>query len=239
MPKHLLMLLLTVALAQPPLALAADLQPFTLNYKASYGSFDAAAVRSLSPQPASNSWEMRSKVEVKLLGSTLVSVEESSTFNWKNELAVPSKYEYVQKGLNKRQRKLEFAANGQSASYTINDKSGVLTLMPPVFDNLTSGLMLRKHVLNGETDINLTVADKEEVSPQSYQVVGTETTVIPAGTFNTVHIKRIRDSDSKRTTDIWLAPDHDYVMVKLLQTEPDGNTISLQLKSGTIGGQSF
>lgn len=239
MLKCFFKLLVIGSLAQATLVWAADLQPFTLNYKASYGSFDAAAVRSLSRAANANSWEMKSKVEVKLLGTTASSVEETSAFSWQNDQATSSRYDYVQKGIGKRHRQLEFAADGKSANYTVNDKGGVLTFTTPVFDNLTSGLMLRKHLANGETDISFTVADKAEASTQSYQVVGKENIVTPAGTFSTMHVKRVRDSDNKRTTDIWLAPDHDYVLVKLLQTEPDGDAISLELKSGVVGGKNL
>ncbi len=239
MLKRLFKLLLISSVAQTTLVLAADLQPFTLNYKASYGSFDAAAVRSLGRASDSTNWEMKSKVEVKLLGTTASSIEETSTFSWLNDVAVTSHYDYVQKGIGKRQRKLEFVAGGQSANYTVNDKSGVLTFTAPAFDNLTSGLMLRKHLQNGETDISFTVADKAEATPQNYQVVGKESIVVPAGTFSTVHVKRVRDGDSKRTTDLWLASEHDYVLVKMLQSEPDGDAISLQLKSGVVGGKNL
>ncbi len=233
-----LLLLLALSLTQSNV-LAAELQPFLLTYKASYGNMEATAMRSLSQPVGSGNWEMKSKVEVKLLGATLTGIEETSSFGWQHELPVSVSYNYEQKGLGKRQRKLEFAAAGQSANYTNGDKSGVITLTPPAFDSLNSTLVLRNHLLAGETDISFAVADKTEASIQHYHVAGKENIVTPAGTFNSVHIQRVRDNDSKRTTDLWLAPEHDYVLVKLLQTEPDGNIISLQLKTGAVGGQAI
>jgi hypothetical protein len=70
---------------------------------------------------------------------------------------------------------------------------------------------------------------------QNYQIIGHENQKTPAGTFATVHVSRVRDGDSKRTTELWLAPELDYAMVRFEQNEPKGGTIKLTLKKGTVG----
>lgn len=238
MLPHRLLWLFAALLVPAAAAVAAELQPFTLDYKASYGSFDATASRSLTRQPQ-GSWEMKSAIAVKLLGTTVTSIEETSRFNWSHELPESASYSYVQKGLGGRKRSLEFDSTGHSATYTVNDKSGVLTLTPPAYDSLNALLVLRQQLQAGNTDISFTVADKGETNLQLYKVLDKASLQTPAGTFNTVHLQRIREGDNKRVTELWLASDFDYVLVKLVQTEPDGNSITLQLKHGLLGGQSI
>jgi hypothetical protein len=230
--KPMLMLLLAGSLSQTSFVLAAEPQPYTLTYKANFEGVDTDMVRSLAHAAGSDDWEMKSSASVKMLGATVISVEETSNFGWHNELPVAKKYSYVQGGLSKRKRQLEFAEDGKSANYSVNDKSGTLTLTPPVYDAFNSALVLRAQLLAGKTDISFSVADKTDVTVQKYRVAGKESITTPAGTFNTVHVQRVREGDSKRTTDLWLALDNDYVLVKSLQVEPDGSNISMQLKAG-------
>ena len=45
--------------------------------------------------------------------------------------------------------------------------------------------------------------------------------------------------DSERATDFWLAPDYDYVMLRMLQREPDGRVISLDVTQATLNGEAL
>lgn len=229
-----LFLLLLVSLL-PAAASAAEPQPFELQYAASYGNFAASAERTLQAD-ASGGWQLHSLISLRLLGSVISSIDENSHFSWQDELPLPHQYRFLQKGIGSRSRSIDFATDGASASYRINDDSGTLTFSGRTFDALNSELVLRARIAAGETDINFNVADRGEVKPYHYRVVGNETLVLPVGSLATVHVERLRDEGSDRTTDLWLASEHDYVLVKLLQSEPDGDTITLELKTGSVGG---
>ncbi|MES2603521.1 MAG: DUF3108 domain-containing protein [Pseudomonadota bacterium] len=218
---------------------AADPQPFQLEYEAHYRNLAASATRSLSQDAGSNSWRLHSVVELELMGTTVVSIEETSSFGWQDGAPVSHDYSFTQKGLGSRERSLDFADDGSQVSFAVNEDTGVHALTAPAFDNLNSLLVLRKQLALGTTDISFTVADRGELEVQHYQVVGEESLATPAGTFATVHLQRIREAGNARTTDIWLAPAHDHVLVKLLQSEPDGDTISLELLNGTLGGHAI
>ena len=219
--------------------LAAELQPFALDYQASYGSMNATASRSLSGPDANGQWELQSQVEVKLLGTTVTGIEERSRFAWHDDLPVSVDYRYVQKGIGHRERGVSFDSGGQHAQWTQNDNKGELTLPTATYDSLNSVLVLRHQLQGGGTEFIVPVADKSEISSQRYQTLGNEQLKTPAGTFATVHLRRVRDGDSKRTTDLWLAPALDHALVKLMQVEPDGNTILLVLKHGKVGAASY
>lgn len=219
----------------PITTVASEPQPFELHYTASYGSFAATATRTLSAE-ADGQWLLHSRVELQLFGNVVSSIDESSRFHWQLDLPLARDYLFEQKGIGRRHRSLRFAADGSSAQFTVNDDSGMLALQDPTYDVLNSGLVLRKRLAAGENDISFNVADRGEVMLHHYKVVGTETLALPSGSFATVHVERLRDDGSDRTTDLWLASDHDFVLVKLLQTEPDGDTITLELRQGSVGG---
>ncbi|CAA6812402.1 MAG: Unknown protein, partial [uncultured Thiotrichaceae bacterium] len=60
---------------------------------------------------------------------------------------------------------------------------------------------------------------------------GKEMLSLPAGQYNCEKIRMIRDN-GKRTTTIWLAPELDFVPVKISHNE-EGSVIETQLKSYT------
>lgn len=217
--------------------LAADLQPYELEYSAHYRNLAASATRSLQPDASGMSWQLQQSVALDLMGATLVSIDESSQFGWQNNQPVSREYSFVQKGLGSRARSLHFAADGRQAAFAINDEKGVLDLTAPTFDNLNLLLVLRDQLAAGKTDISFPVAERGELDTHHYKVVGDEQLTTAAGPFATVHLQRIRDAGSGRTTDVWLARDHDYVLVKLLQSEPDGDSIMLEVKAGTVAGK--
>jgi hypothetical protein len=58
-----------------------------------------------------------------------------------------------------------------------------------------------------------------------YEVGGTEVLKTPAGDIDTLHLVKLRDPDDKRGTEIWLAPKHDYLPVRVLVLDKDGSRI--------------
>ena len=240
--RPLLSAFLLYCFAAAPVLLAADLQPpslqpYELEYSAHYRNLAASATRSLQPEANGMGWQLQSSVSLDLMGATLVSIDEASHFGWQNNQPVSREYSFVQKGLGSRERTLHFTADGTQAAFAVNDEKGVLTLTAPTFDNLNLLLALRDQLAAGKTDISFAVAERGELDTHRYQVVAEEQLATAAGTFATVHVQRIREAGDARTTDFWLARDHDYVLVKLLQSEPDGDSITLEVKSGNVAGK--
>jgi hypothetical protein len=220
-----------------PAVSGADLQPYQLDYTAHYRNLAATATRTLQADANGHDWLLQSSVALELMGATVVRINETSRFGWQHNQPVSREYAFVQTGLGSRERKLQFAEDGHEAAFAINDEMGVLALAAPTFDNLNLLLVLRDQLAAGNTDISFPVADRGELSMHRYQVVGEEQLTTAAGSFATVHLQRIREEGNTRTTDFWLARDHDYVLVKLLQTEPGGDNITLEVKQGTLAGQ--
>ena len=65
--------------------------------------------------------------------------------------------------------------------------------------------------------------------------------MIDKETLNTNHgpvealkAEKVRDDDSKRQTLMWFAPDQEYVLVRLLQVEPDGSRYEILINDAEI-----
>lgn len=221
-------------------ALAADAPAlFELNYDARYGSWRAESVRSLTQQERDGVYHMQAQSKVLLLGKSVSTITEDATFAWQDGLPLTSSYRYTQTGIGARTRSVEFDRAAGIARWQVKDKRGETPLQGPVFDELTSFLVLRQRLAQGERDIVFDVMDRDHVESHHYRVVSEEPLHTPLGDFAAVHVARIREEGSKRSTEFWLASDHDYVLLKLEQTEPDARSISLEITDGTVNGQAL
>jgi hypothetical protein len=230
-------LALLFALSMPPLAPAATPgqaeppEPFVVHYNASYGGFTAESVRSLKRDATTNRYVMVAETSLTLVGLNLTSIHERSEFLWNDNIAQPLLYSFDQTGLGARSRGVTFDQDQRELTWTSDGKSGTLPFSEPVFDELTSFMEIRRQLQEGRQDLEFEVADKAEILTYHYQVVGEETLDTPLGEHRTIHLKRIRDAGSERTTEFWLAPDLDYVLLKLRHMEPDGRLVQLNVRS--------
>lgn len=229
---------LTLVLLVPLQAQAAPPQPFVTSYDASYEDVSADAERSLSYDRATNTWTLASKVELTLFGSTLTEINERSEFLWANEQPLPQHYEFVQEGFGARSRSVDFDHINKSARFRVDEDSGILTLNGPAFDDLSGYLVVKEQLTQGASEVRFNVVDRGEIREHFYKIVNRLQLDTPLGKFNAVHLERIRGEDSTRKTEIWLAPDHDYLLLKLVQTEPGGRTIKLDIRAATVNGQA-
>lgn len=215
---------------------AQELHAFEVNYEAHYGNLEAAAARSLQFDAATQRWRLNSVMTLQLLGATVTEINESSEFHWRDGLPAPHAYLFQQRGVGKRSRSLEFTQDNH-VQFAVNEERGTLALSGAAYDDLNSFLVLREQLRQGKTDIVFTVVDRNELKPYRYQVIGEETLQTPVGAFKTIHVNRIREQGNARTTDLWLAADHEYLLLKLVQDEPSGDTITLELEDATLDGK--
>ena len=77
--------------------------------------------------------------------------------------------------------------------------------------------------------MNYTVVDGKQVKNYQFKVVGTETLETPIGQLTTVKVARVRENNARETI-FWLSPEHDFLLVQLRQSEPDGSGFELYLQ---------
>jgi hypothetical protein len=208
---------------------------FTAEYVAKYGGFRASAERSLTKDNARN-FVLHSSMKVKLLGQTLSEIRETSEFTLNDETgqAKPVFYEFNQTGVGERKRQITFDWEQSNSTIQIEHQEINIPLEGNEMDNLSAYVEIRRQLMAGNKEITFPGIYKGELEEIHYQVTGEELIESLPGTFHTLRLERIREPDSDRSTLIWLAPEWDYLLVKLVQEEPGNSTISLELKSATV-----
>lgn len=222
-----------------PSLYAAPPVPFEISYNASYDNFEAEASRYLRYDAETSTYWLQAEISLDLLGQTLASVIEESQVRWDADHPVPLIYQYRQEGLNTRSRSLVFDHLTHTANFTIDDKQGALVLAGPVYDDLSSYLVIREQLAAGVKDVKFEVVDKDTIKTYRYQVEEEVILNTALGKFAAVKLVRIRDDNPKRSTEIWLAKDHDYILLKLVQAEPNNHTIRLDITTAVFNGTAL
>ena len=73
----------------------------------------------------------------------------------------------------------------------------------------------------------------------SFQMVGFEVLNTQVGSLRTVKIEQIEKKKHKKKTYIWFAKDYDYLLVRLKQTQKDGQTYQIDLTAADINGKTL
>jgi hypothetical protein len=234
---HAACLGLLLILTLPLLARAAAPLPFQTSYDAYYGDFSARANRSLALDSATGLYLLYSELKLEILGGTVTSVKERSEFRWANEQPLPQRYEYVQEGIGARERSVTFDHAAAQAEYRMNSTTGVLPLTGPVFDELSGYLLLQEQLMAGATDIDFDIVDRDRIKTVHYVLGEEEVLDTSLGKITTVKLERVRDDNSNRRTEIWLAPEYNYLLVRMVQEEPNSRVIRLELREAKLDGQ--
>ena len=133
----------------------------------------------------------------------------------------PERYHYQRSGgTTEREAKLAFHWNDLTVENNVADSRWKMTIPAGTLDKLASQLGMMMALADGKTDISFDVADGGKLKQYRYRVVGADTIQVPAGTFRTVKVVRVRDS-SQRETYIWCAPALHFLPVRIWQREKD------------------
>jgi hypothetical protein len=106
---------------------------------------------------------------------------------------------------------------------------------PNALDRLSQQEQLRLTLINAEqkgaappTSLTFVVIDGPKRGEKILDLVGTEELETALGTLETLHYQRRFEQSSDRSSDIWVAPSLDYLMV-LTRHEEDGSPIELSI----------
>jgi hypothetical protein len=81
----------------------------------------------------------------------------------------------------------------------------------------------------GRHDVSYTVADGGTLKEYRYRVTGKETLELPAGTFRTVRVARLR-KDIDQETIIWFAPALHFLPVRIWRRDGDDEEYQSELE---------
>lgn len=209
------------------------LKPYRAVYVAGYQflPFKAKAIRELS-HSGGNRWVLSDTVK-----SAIVKVNEHSEFSWQNGVPVPHQYRYILGGLAKnRDEAVTFDWKNNIATSEYKRGTYMFELEPGVQDKLTYQLKLRNDLMTSGSVGSYPVASRREIRALEFVIEGEEVIETSLGTFKTVRVARSRDPEDDRETQVWLAPEWDYLMIKLRQTE-NGKTYEIVLDEGELDGK--
>jgi hypothetical protein len=183
-------------------------------------------------------YSLENSLSLTLLGATVGTVSETSTFRWQDGQVIPQRYRYSQTGLSAREETVEFDWQSMSARSSRDEESWTLPLTAGVQDKLSYSQNIGADLdVRGLTQMRYAIVDTDEVEEQVYALVGEEALQTPAGVLRTVKMERVRAGNSSRRTTVWLARDWHYLLVQLEQVSGSGNLTRLTLESATVNGK--
>ena len=224
-------LLLMLTLVAPASHAGPPVAPFTLDYhlKSEGIPFTVTATRTLKPVK-NGLWEMQ--VQAK---NWLGEIRETTLFDWQQCIPESTYYGYYRRGLGRvKEAKLHLDREaGVAASERTDKPTRSYPITDEATDELSVSLALQCSLQAGQQDIKLQVADERSLEAHRYRVVGEESLEIDGQRIETVKVQRQRGANSKRQTYMWFAPQHDYLLVQLLQENSGGDHVmTLQSMEG-------
>ena len=212
---------------------AADLpQNFTATYKAKYRGIGITATRSLETL-ADGSQKFTFSAD-----SFIANLKETSQFHWNdNDHIIPEHYTYTRGGLGRdRKAVLNFDWSKNQVKNDVQGKPWNMSIPDLALDKLSYQLQLRTDLINGKELGEYQIADGGKLKQYGFEVLGEEELKTPAGRFQVVKVKRLREQDDERQTVIWFAKNWDYMVVRL-QQEEDDKSYEIDLVSATLNGK--
>jgi hypothetical protein len=206
------------------------ISPFKAIYSSEWDvgiSLDGEVERSLVATPEGQ-WTFRTYAS-----AMVASIDEQSTVRFENEQVVPLNYLYKKKVLGKKRKaSLIFDWDSSSVKNDVDDKPWSMEIPKETQDKLSYQLQMRLDLKAGQKGpFSYQIADGGKLKQYDFKIIGNETIQSPLGEYETIKVEMDRGPNAKRETYIWYAPELDYMIVKLKQTEPDGKAYALHLKS--------
>ena len=143
----------------------------------------------------------------------------------------PLFYHYRRSGRRTtRTAELTFDWNASTVVNNVDDSRWEMTIPAGTLDKLSTQLGIMRELQNGTTEKTFAVADGGKLKQYAFQAIGTEIVELPAGSFETIKLKRVGDSTQKLTT-IWCAPELHYLPVRILQRNEDQSEYRRELEN--------
>jgi hypothetical protein len=224
--------LLLALLAAPAIAQEIPVAPFQAEYAVSRNGSAIGAARIRLARGADGSWEFTTVTEGTkgLAGMIGAELAEFTRFRWRDGLPELIESRYDQKvAFNDRHRRITVDADNGRVHSVDEKHTGDLTFAPNLLDRHVTVLALAADAQRGVKDFAYTVADKQKVEQNVFKSAGSESVETPSGRYEAERIERIRTKNTGRVTTSWLAPALGWVPVKVLQREPDGETMEMRL----------
>ena len=220
---------LQVAASEQP---SSGLRPYTAEYKTTARGFDLNVTRKLEADD-NNHFILTNGGKILVVG-----FHEISVFRVEGEEIRSISYIYQGTGLVSRRQELHFDAEPGKITSLYKDRWYDLPDNGRTLDRMNQMEQLRLELLQDPAevgDITLRIADGKRLKNSQLILIGEETQNTPLGPVATLHYERLHD-DPDRKSDFWLAPEWDYLMVRMVHIE-DGDPVEMVLTAATLDGE--
>lgn len=230
-PLHLRPLISAFILLALPCALVAlELKPSVTQYKATLENgipINGTATHTLV-QLSKSIWRYQFNVD-----SFLAEINESVYFQLTNSKVRPISYHYKRSGWAVTNRRATLAFNWKEHK-VLNDVQGIpwsMIIPEGAIDKLGYQLQLRLDLIAGKQDLRYQVADGGYLKEFSFEKLGEESINTELGKVTAVIVKKVRTESDKRDSTLWFAKELNYLLVKLVQVETDGERYEINIES--------
>ena len=170
----------------------------------------------------------------------MVKLNEDSQFSVKGDQIVGQQFVYQLSGVSNRRREVLFDEEAGTIRSLRKKEWTEHPWSPEVLDRLSQQEQMRLKLLLAEAPperISLSIVDGPKIKLKHFDLIETAVLETPVGALNTVHYRLIHEEPDERSSDTWLAVDHDFLMVRTEHVEKGSETV-IQLESATVAGQA-
>lgn len=207
--------------------------PFEVSYDATMEkgvSLNGSAKRILTSQ-GNDVWLYRTDVN-----SFIADLDESLVFKWEDGRVIPLRYRYRLSGflIKNREQSIDFDWKAGVATGEYRGKSFRVDLEEGILDPLGFQIQLHQDIRNGKREMEYQVLDRATIDSERFAVVSDNAGDSDSNQPPYLKAEKLREN-SKRETLMWFDPDNEYLLVRLIQVEPDGSRYQLSLKEMDLG----
>lgn len=220
-----------VALAAATAAQAASLTPTQLSYDVAWSGTPLGSGTLTLTAEAGDCYRYELATHpIGVVRWLYGSPKETSAFCVKNGLVVPSRMSFE----NPKRPKDGFALTFDFAKgKVLGGRNGPLDIKPGTLDRLSvqqaARLWVKKHVNDANPGVMVAaIADHKRLKSYTFAIKGRSAVSTPAGSFDAIRFERI--DDPRTTLRFWLAPEKDFMPVKVQNIEDGEDKVSLTLK---------
>lgn len=209
-----------------------ELRPYSVEYQTKNWGITITLTRELK-QGGNGVWNLSEGG-----GAMLQKVRQQSRFRTEGSQITPLGFTYSLRGPIKREREVQFPANGLPVRSLYKGEWYEFPPEPGMLDRLSMTEQFRLSLLHDPLAQELVVkrVDGRKVKEYRMQFVAEESLDTALGSIQTLHYQRIfDDDDDDRAFDIWLAPSWDFLMVRTVNLD-DGDEVEAVIAGGSIGG---
>ncbi len=212
---------------------AEKLLPSTASYTVNVNGMNASATRIIRPL-SNDRWQADSNSSLLFFR-----IIERSEFKIHDKGVTPLHYFHDRTAGGDRNQNVSFDWANKVARNHRKVGSWEHPLEQPVWDKLSLQMQLRSDLLSGrfEDGSAYPILDRARLKTYFVEREGEESITLPSGTvLKTVKLRQFREG-KERYTLVWLAPELNYLVVRI-EHHDDDETNTLQLKSAQLDGRS-